>query len=173
MDRGAETPPEASPKMTCRKRARSGQFLNGDISLEMRAQHFLGSELLPWFQAASGRDCKLWGAGMCLQGVGAKHRGNLVERQSIQRLPVFNRGENVFCYLCHNQIFDKELFPKLERRRHGVVERDPLKELPREVIMQIIEWAAHPHFHAATQIDECRGERYRSRDANASPVVNS
>src|SRR6185436_15374708 len=37
--------------------------------------------------------------------------------------------------------------------------------------MQIIEWAAHPHFHAATQIDKRRGERYCSRDPNAPAVV--
>src|SRR5258707_6762646 len=139
----------------------------------MRAQHLLGSELLPWFQTASGRDRKLWSAAMCLQDVSAKDRGNLVECQPVKWLPVFDRGENVFCDLRYNHIFDKKLFPKLEQRRHSVVERNPLKEIPREVIMQIIEWAAHPHFHAATQIDECRGERYRSRDANASPVVNS
>src|SRR5437016_13619532 len=112
MDGRAETPPEASTERASRKRARSGKFLNGDISLKMRAEHFLGSELLPWFQAPSGRDRKLWSAAMCLQGVGAKHRGNLVERQPIKWLPVFNRGENVFCHLRCNQVFDKKRFPK-------------------------------------------------------------
>src|SRR5437660_1752126 len=38
--------------------------------------------------------------------------------------------------------------------------------------MQISERGAHPHFHGATQIDECRGERYRPCNANAPPVVN-
>src|SRR5580704_9015108 len=110
----AKTPPEASPEMTCRKRARSRQFPYGDISLETRVQHFLGSQLLPRFQTASGRDSEFRGAATCLQGVSAKNRGDLVERQPIKWLPVFDRGENVFCYLSYNQIFDKKLFPKLE-----------------------------------------------------------
>jgi len=37
--------------------------------------------------------------------------------------------------------------------------------------MQIIEGAAHPHFHAATQIDKRRGERYCSRDPNVPSFV--
>src|SRR5271154_2251935 len=109
---------------------------------------------------------------MCLQSVSAKDCGSLVERQPVKWLPLFDRGENAFCYFRNNQIFDKKHFPKLERRRHSVVGRDSLKKLAREVIMQIIEWAAGPHFHPAIQIDKRRGKRYCSRDPDASAVVD-
>ena len=56
---------------------------------------------------------------------------NLIKLKPIEGLPVFDRGENVLCHLRHDQIFDKKHFPrKLERRRHGVVERASLKEIP-------------------------------------------
>ncbi len=71
---------------------------------------------------------------MCLQRVGTEHRGDLVEREPVKRLSMGDRGENVFCHLRHNHIFDKKPFPKSERRRYVVVERDPLKELLREVV---------------------------------------
>ena len=101
--------------MTCRKSARSGQLFNGDISFKMRAQHLLGSQLLPGFQSAPWRDSELWGAAMRLQCVSAKDRGNLIKRQPIEGFPVFDWGENVSCHLRHNQIFDKKHFPELER----------------------------------------------------------
>src|SRR5690349_1626623 len=101
----------------------------------MRAEHLLGSEPLPWFQAASGRGCELWCAAMRLQGVGAEHRCNMIERQSVKRLPVADGRENVLCHLSHDQILDEEHLPKLQRRRHSVIERDPIEEVPREVIM--------------------------------------
>src|SRR6266849_10376027 len=47
MDRGTETQAETPGEMTLREGARTGQFLDRDISLEMRLQHLLGSELLP------------------------------------------------------------------------------------------------------------------------------
>ena len=70
---------------------------------------------MQWFQSAPWRDCELSGAAMRLQRVSAKDRGNLIKRQPIEGSPVFDRGENVFCHLRHNQIFDKKHFPKLER----------------------------------------------------------
>src|SRR5580700_6602325 len=108
---------------------------------------------------------------MRLQRMSAEHHRNLVERQPIEWLAVADRSENALCHLRHNQIFDKERFLKTERRRDTVVERDPLKQSLRKVIVQVIERAAHPHFHAAVQIDERRGERYRSRDPNLLTVV--
>ena len=81
----------------------------------MRAEHFLGSELLPGFESSPGLGRELWRAAMRLQGVSAKNRGSLIKRQPIERLAVFDRGQNVFCNLRHNQIFDKKHFPKLER----------------------------------------------------------
>src|SRR5579872_4822129 len=126
MDGGAKTPPEASPKMTCGNRTRGGEFLDGDVSFKMRSQHLLSSKLLPWFQAASGWNCELWGAATRLQNVSAEHRGNLVERQPVKWLPVSDRGENIFCHLRHNHIFHKKFFPKLKQRCHSVVACDPL-----------------------------------------------
>src|ERR1700686_2653850 len=73
--------------------------------------------------------------------------------------------------LRHNQVFYEERFLKTERRRNAVVERNPLKQSLRKVIVQVIERPAHPHFHAAIQIDKRRGERYRARDPNLLPVV--
>src|SRR4029077_9498284 len=108
---------------------------------------------------------------MRLQGMSAEHHRNLVERQPIERLSVLDRSENALGHLRHNQIFDKERLLKTERRRDAIVERDPLKQSLRKVIVQIIERPAHPHFHAAIQIDERRGERYRSRDPNLLSVV--
>lgn len=108
---------------------------------------------------------------MRLQRVSAKDRGNLIKREPVEGLPAFHWGKNIFCQLRHNQIFDKKRFSKLERGRDRVVECDLLKEIPREVLMQVIERAAHPHFHATTQIDKRRGERYGSCDANAPAVV--
>src|SRR6266404_7302184 len=98
MDGGAETQPEAPPEMACRKRARRGQFVYGDISLKMGTKHLLGSELLPRFQSAPAPDCELGRAAMGLQGVSAQDRGNLIERERIKGLPVSDRGENVFCH---------------------------------------------------------------------------
>ena len=137
----------------------------------MRAQHLLGSELLPRFQPAPGPGCELWRAAMRLQSVGAEHHPNLVERKPIERLSVLDRGENALCHLRHNQVFDKERFLKTERPRDAVVERDSLKQSLRKIIVQVIERPAHPHFHAAIQIDERSGERYRSRDPNLLTVV--
>src|SRR5216684_175680 len=137
----------------------------------MRAQHLLSSELLPRFQPALASDCELWCPAMRLQRMRAEHHPNLVERKPVERLPVLDRGENALCHLRHNQIFDKECFLKTERRRDAVVERDPLEQSLRKVIVQVVERPAHPHFHLAVQIDECRGERYRPRDPNAFPVV--
>lgn len=108
---------------------------------------------------------------MRLQSVGAEHHPNLVERKPIERLSVFDRGENALCHFRHNHVFDKERFLKAERRRDAVVERDPLKQSLRKVIVQVIERPAHAHFHAAIQIDKRRGERYRSRDPDVFPVV--
>src|ERR1700688_3314017 len=108
---------------------------------------------------------------MRLQRMSAEHHRNLVERQPIERLAVADRGENALCHLRHTQIYDKKRFLKTERRRDAVVERDPLKQSLRKVIMQVIERPAHPHFHAAIQIYERRGEGYRSRDPNLLPVV--
>jgi hypothetical protein len=86
---------------------------------------------------------------MRLQSVGAKHHPNLVERKPIERLSVFDRGENSLCHLRHNQVFDKERLLKTERRRDTVVERDPLKQSLRKVMMQVIERPAHLDFQAA------------------------
>src|SRR5712692_5973773 len=139
----------------------------------MRAQHLLGPELLPRFQPAPEPGCELWRAAMRLQSVGAEHHPNLVERKPIERLSMLDRGENALCQLGHNQVFDKERLLKAERRRDAVVERDPLKQSLRQVIVQVIKRPMHPHFHAAIQIDERRGERYRSRDPNLLTVVKS
>src|SRR5260370_10084427 len=137
----------------------------------MRAQHLLGSELLPSTQPALRFGCELRRAAVRLQSVSTEHHPNLVERKSIERLSVLDRGENTLCHLRDNQVLDKERFLKTERRRDAVVERDPLKQSLRKGIVQAIEWPAHPHFHAAIQIDECRWERYRPRNPNALPVL--
>src|SRR5579872_5008987 len=137
----------------------------------MRAQHLLGSELLPCFQPAPGSYCELWRAAMRLQRMRAEHHPNLVLRKPIERLPVLDKGQNALCHLRDNQVFDKESFLKTERRRDAVVERDPLKQCLRKVIVQVIEWPANRHFHTAVQIDERRSERYRSRDPDLLPVV--
>src|SRR5689334_21103869 len=101
----------------------------------MRTQHLLGSQLLPRFQPASGSEFELWRTAMRLQRMSAQHHRNLVERKPVERLPMLNRGENGLCHLRHNQVFDKERFPKTERRRDAVVERDPLKQSLRKVIV--------------------------------------
>src|ERR1700720_1429837 len=117
MNGGAKTSPEAPRKMAFRERARAGEFPDGDISFKMRAQHLLGSELLPGFQSTPGPGCELWRAAMRLQRMRAEHHPNLVERKPIERLPGLDRGENALCHLRHNQVFDKERFLKTERRR--------------------------------------------------------
>src|SRR5271154_4731822 len=38
--------------------------------------------------------------------------------------------------------------------------------------MQVVEWPAHPHFHAATQVNKCRSKRYCPRNPDASSVIN-
>jgi hypothetical protein len=171
MDRRAKTCPEAPREMTFRERAPASEFLDRDISFKMRAQHLLGSELLPRFQSPPGSDCELWRAAMRLQRMGAEHHRNLVERKPIERLSMLDRSENALRHLRHNQVFYKERFLKTERQRHAVVEDNPLQQSLRKVIVQVIERPAHPHFHAAIQIDERRGERYRSRDPNLLPVI--
>src|SRR6266446_2246101 len=42
-----KTMTEAAGEVTCRKRARECQFVDGDISLETCPQHLLGTQLLP------------------------------------------------------------------------------------------------------------------------------
>src|SRR5260370_39405290 len=69
----------------------------------MRAQHLLGSELLPCFQAALRPACELRRAAMGLQSVSAEHHPNLVERKPIERLSMLDRGKNALCHLRHNQ----------------------------------------------------------------------
>src|SRR5258708_22465691 len=96
----------------------------------MRAQHLLGSQLLPRYQPAPWSGCEFWRAAMRLQRMSAEHHGNLVERKPIERLSMLDRGENALCHLRHNQIFDKERFLKTERRRDAVVERDSLSSSP-------------------------------------------
>src|ERR1700686_127618 len=108
---------------------------------------------------------------MRLQRMSAEPHRNLVERKPVERLAVADRGENALCHLRHNQVLDKECFLKTERRRDTVIERDPLKQSLRKVIVQVVERPAPPHFHAAVQIDERRGERYCSRDPNLLTVV--
>src|SRR5260370_35228314 len=105
----------------------------------MRAQHLLGSELLPCFQAALRPDCELRRAAMVLQSVSAEHHPNLVERKPIERLSMLDRGKNALCHLRHNQVFDKERFLKTERRRDAIAETDPLKHCLRKLARQELE----------------------------------
>src|SRR5439155_92913 len=109
---------------------------------------------------------------MRLQGVSAKDRGNLIERELIEGLPVSDRGENVFCHLRHNQVLDEEYFLKFKRGRDAVVQRNPLEQFLGKVIVQVIEGATNPHFHRTIQIDICRREWDRSCDSNLAPVVS-
>ena len=114
MDRRAKTCPEATREMTSRKCARAGEFLNREISFKMRAQHLLGSQLLPRFQSPPRAGREPWRAAMRLQRMSAEHHRNLVERKPIERLSMLDRGENALCHLRHNQVFYKKRFLKTE-----------------------------------------------------------
>jgi len=170
MDGRAKTCPEAPREMTFRKGASAGEILDVDISLQMRSQHLLGSELLPRFQPAPRSECELWRAAVRLQGVSTEHHRNLIERQPVQRLAVIDRVQNALCHLRNNQVFDKERFLKTERRRDAVVERDPLKQPRRKVIVQVIE---RPRTHISIlqfrSMNVCR-KRYCSRNPTLFPL---
>ena len=78
MNGRPKTMPETAGEVTCRKRARDGQFADRDISLETCPQHFLGTELLPSLETLSWTARELRRTAMLLQSVGAKHPRDMV-----------------------------------------------------------------------------------------------
>ena len=50
-----------------------------------------------------------------LQCVSGQNHRDMIQREPIQRLPVFDWCEDALSHLRHNQVFDKKDFLKLER----------------------------------------------------------
>src|SRR5258708_39108408 len=123
MNGGTETQAETSREVTLRKRTRSGQFLDRDISFEMRSQHLLGAELLPRLQPRPRRDGKFRSATMSLQRMSTEHHRNLIARQPLE-WPVERAGrQHALCHLRPNEALNKEDFLKPEIRSNVVIER--------------------------------------------------
>src|SRR5258708_19320090 len=119
MNGGTETQAETSREVTLRKRTRSGQFLDRDISFEMRSQHLLGAELLPRLQPRPRRDGKFRSDTMSLQRMSTEHHRNLIERQPVEWFAVRDGCENPLCHFRHNQVLTKQDFLKPEIRTNA------------------------------------------------------
>jgi hypothetical protein len=169
MDRRSKTCPEAQREMTFRKRARTSHLLDRDISFKMRAQHLLGSKLLPRLQP---RLVRLRTSARRNAPAKCERRApcNLVEGQPIERPAVADKSKNALCHCATTRSSIKNA----SRRRNDV--ETPLSSA---LFSSILEkgnsasnrTARHLHFHAAIQIDKRGAERYRSRDPNLLTVV--
>jgi hypothetical protein len=171
MDRGTETQAGTLGEMTLGKGARIRQFLDRDMSFEMRPQHLLGPELLPRLKPRLRRDGKSRSTTMGLQCMSAEHHRNLIERQPVERFTMGDRRENGLSHLRHDQVLNKEDFLKTEIWSNVVIDGDSLKKVRREVVVQVIEWPPDPHFHRSIQIDERRREGNRARNSDLATVV--
>ena len=65
----------------------AGEFMDGEVSFEMRAQHLLGPEPLPRFQSSLRFGGELRRAAMRLQSVTAKDHPDVVKRKPVERFP--------------------------------------------------------------------------------------
>ena len=78
MNGRPKTMTETAGEVTCRKRARDCQFVDGDISRETCPQHLLGTKLLPRLQTLSWTAREVRRTAMLLQSVGTKHHRDMV-----------------------------------------------------------------------------------------------
>ena len=78
MNGRPKTMTETAGEVTLRKRARSRQFIDRDVSLKTCLQHLLSTKLLPRLETLSWTARELRRTAMLLQSVGAEHHRDMV-----------------------------------------------------------------------------------------------